>query len=54
MDIDLLNRPKIKVKGAIHPCHIPEKNPAGSEGEYEPPPGTQEVNKKVNIIIAEM
>lgn len=47
MVIDELNNPIIKEKGAIHPCHIPVKNPAGLSGELLPPPGKHELNKNV-------
>ncbi len=54
IEMDSLKRPKIREKGAIHPCHIPEKKPAGSAGLYDPPPGKQDVNKKDIKIIKQV
>lgn len=52
--MDLLKMLSINEKGAIQPCHTPEKKPAGLRGLCEPPPGKQEVsiNIKVTVIKA--
>ncbi len=52
MVIEELNIPIIKEKGAIHPCHIPVKKPAGLSGELLPPPGKQEL--RINNIRTEV
>ena len=40
--------PRISEMGAIQPCQIPVKKPAGLIGVKFPPPGKQDVNKKIN------
>jgi len=37
-----LNSPIINEMGAIQPCQIPVKKPAGLRGEYLPAPGKQD------------